>query len=267
MNYKEKFIDKIKVYSIEANRQYNVLASITIAQAILESDWGRKNLAREVNNLFGERALEEWKGKKKLYPVYEYCSGKRIRSNNYFKVYESYGESIKDHAKFLASNPRYRKNKVFNINDYKGQAYALQRAGYNDDPDYAKSLIRIIKKFKLYRFDMKNMKESFIEIDSGAYISYYEGFYGVNLIIKDYSEDVQKILGFVNSDDKPSWIFTKKQLNDNYIYLKKGANKVVVNRPKGKIFSPGCKYKIIAKAYNEKGQVVAYDEIIVKIHK
>lgn len=52
-SFEMRFIEKIKACVIENYQLYGILPSITIAQAISESDWGQSDLVNQANNLFG----------------------------------------------------------------------------------------------------------------------------------------------------------------------------------------------------------------------
>lgn len=264
MAYTNDFINSIKDGAIASMKKHNVLASITIAQAILESSWGNSTLAKESKNLFGIKAIGGWRGAKKNYPTYEYYNGKKTLINDYFRVYNSFAESIEDHALFLLNNSRYKNYGFFSAKDYIGQANALQKAGYATAPNYAESLINLIKQYNLNKYDVIE-SEAYIKLDGGGYSSYNGGSPGINLIIKDYSKDVKRIFAWVDSDKGASFAFDLLPPNDNYTMLKKNANKVITTRNGGYTFSKGANYKIIAKAYDKNGSVIANNTIAIKI--
>lgn len=151
-----KFISSIKEDAIKNYEKYKVLPSITIAQAILESGWGESSLAKEYNNLFGIKADVYWKGE---YVTLETREFQNDTINGKFRKYHAPGESVNDHAKFLAENGRYQNNGVFNANTYTYQAQALQKAGYSTDSNekgekvYANRLIEIIRQYNLQLID------------------------------------------------------------------------------------------------------------------
>lgn len=261
MAYTDEFINSIKDGAIASMKKYGILASITIAQAILESNWGNSTLAKESKNLFGIKAIGGWRGAKKGYATYEYYNGKKTLVNDYFRVYNSFAESIEDHALFLVNNFRYKQHGFFSAKDYIGQANALQEAGYATAPTYAQSLIALIKQYGLDKYDVIN----YITLDGGAYASYKNGAPGVNLIIRNFSEDVTRAFAWVDNDKEASWAFDVKPPNSNYTLLKKNANKVITVRNGGYTFSKGSTYKILTKGYNKKGQVVAENQIVLKI--
>lgn len=151
-----KFIEEIKDEAIKNYKEYKILPSITIAQAILESSWGESDLAQIYNNLFGIKADSSWKGESVLLETFEFYDTK---IEDKFRVYSNKNQSIKDHAKFLVDNQRYKKYGVFEAKTYIEQAYALQNAGYSTAEDnsgqkrYAKDLIELIRQYNLQLID------------------------------------------------------------------------------------------------------------------
>ena len=155
---KEQFIDSIKDKSIEDYKQYGILPSITISQAILESDWGRSKLASEHNNLFGIKADKSWTGAVITYTTKENYDDV-IKAN--FRAYNSKEESVEDHGKFLVENSLYRENGLFDVKTFVAQANALQNAGYATAKDengnliYASMLINVIEENNLMLIDIE----------------------------------------------------------------------------------------------------------------
>ena len=147
------FIEDIKDYAINDYRTYNVLPSITIAQAILESGWGKSYLATEGKNLFGIK-VGNWRGETITLPTKEFIKGQWITVNAEFRKYNNYGESIKDHS-ILLNQLWY--SKVIQAKDYKEQAKQLQNCGYATDPNYANLLIQIIEENELYKYDTQKV--------------------------------------------------------------------------------------------------------------
>lgn len=264
MSYIDDFISSVKDGAIASMKAHGVLASITIAQAILESSWGNSTLAREGKNLFGIKAMGGWRGEKKSYATYEYYNGKKTLINDFFRVYNSFAESIEDHALFLVNNFRYKQHGFFNAKDYVGQANALQEAGYATAPTYAQSLINVIKQYGLDKYDAAK-NNSFIKLDGGGYAAYNGGAPGVNLIIREYSTDITRVFAWVDSDNGASWAFDLIPPNSNYTVLKKNTSKVITARNGGYSFSKGTNYKITTKGYNKDGQVAAENQIIIKV--
>ena len=144
------FIDSIKDYAIQDYQTSKVLPSITIAQAILESGWGKSTLSLKANNLFGIKK-GNWTGEIITLPTKEYYNGNWCTINADFRKYSNFGESIKDHSTLLNSN-WYAP--VLASNHYKGQAIQLQECGYATDPNYGNLLIQIIEENELYKYDI-----------------------------------------------------------------------------------------------------------------
>ncbi|SFE87412.1 glucosaminidase domain-containing protein [Peptostreptococcus sp. D1] len=156
MTEQELFIDKIKDGAIAGWHEGKILPSVTIAQACLESGWGKSELAKNACNLFGIKAKDDWKGEKYLVKTAEYDkNNKKFYIDAYFRKYRNWQESLIDHAKFF-HNPTWRKENYKNVigeTDYKKACKALQSAGYATSQKYANQLIGLIEMYKLYQHD------------------------------------------------------------------------------------------------------------------
>lgn len=148
---KEKFINSIKEAAIEGYKKYKILPSLTIAQAILETGWGK---ARIGNNLFGIKAHPGWNGKVQTIRTHEYINGKKIYMDAKFKDYNSIEESL-EYRFNLLSGSRYKK--VVQAKDYKEAANEIYKAGYATDLQYPQKLIQIIEQNKLCEFDKEEI--------------------------------------------------------------------------------------------------------------
>ena len=155
---KIEFIESMEQQAYINYKKYGILPSITIGQAILESGWGKSQLAMEHNNLFGIKADSRWNGDIATMTTNENYSDVIEAS---FRKYDSKAESIEDHGLFLYENERYTVNGVFIAKDYRSQALALQSAGYSTAKNeageliYADKLINIIKNYNLMLYDTK----------------------------------------------------------------------------------------------------------------
>lgn len=145
---KQEFINAIKNGAIEGYKKYKILPSLTMAQAILESGWGKNHIEY---NLFGIKASSSWKGKVAVRQTKEFTNGKWITINAKFRAYNSFDESIEDHAKLLGQNKRYRN--VTLASEYRTACLKVWKAGYATDPQYPQKLIGIIEINKLYQYD------------------------------------------------------------------------------------------------------------------
>ncbi|WP_267201250.1 glycoside hydrolase family 73 protein [Limosilactobacillus kribbianus] len=149
-----KFIKQIAPAAQREQKKYHIPASITIAQAGIESNWGRSKLAYKYNNLFGIKANSKH-NRVRMYTT-ENINGKNKQVKQYFQVYNSWAASIKAHTLLIVNgtadnHKRFRS--VQKAKNYREAAYALQKNGYATDPDYASKLIYAIQKFNLDKYD------------------------------------------------------------------------------------------------------------------
>lgn len=138
----------------QTEKEYGVPVEITLGQIILESSGSYENglsgLAAKAKNLFGIKAGSSWNGRTVTMPTKEHTSGGTVTVNAAFRAYDSYADSIKDHAK-LFQNERYQKQ-VKGVTNYEEYARGIARAGYATDPSYAEKLIGIIKSNNLSKY-------------------------------------------------------------------------------------------------------------------
>jgi len=148
-----EFIQKVASLAVDDWKKKKViLPSVTIAQAILESGWGRSTLTVKGNALFGIKAGSSWKGKRMSCKTWEIYDGKRVDITDAFRAYESWEESVADHSAFLGSLSRYR-NIVGNT-DAEEVCKLLQQDGYATATDYAASLKKLIRQYDLTKYDI-----------------------------------------------------------------------------------------------------------------
>lgn len=147
-----EFIKKNQADILEVLQYSKLKPSVVMAQAILESNWGKSELASVYNNYFGIKA-HDWDGKSVSFPTQEYSGGTYNTIVDSFRVYPTRYASILGHKKFLKDNPRY--SDVFKADTAEQQANELQNAGYATDPNYANTLKNIIEKYNLKYLDKK----------------------------------------------------------------------------------------------------------------
>lgn len=147
----EQYIQRFAPYAVEEMEKYNIPASITLAQGLLETGGGQSRLAQEGNNHFGIKCKEDWTGRTMRHTD--------DAPNECFRVYDDPRESYEDHSKFLAYRKYYVNLFKLDPKDYRAWAHGLKKAGYATNPRYAYILIDRIEKYKLYEFDHTNSKE------------------------------------------------------------------------------------------------------------
>ena len=140
------FVDKVWPQAVEASRVTGIPARFLVAQAALETGWGKHELKNAdgspSHNLFNIKAGRSWAGGTVNTATTEYSNGVATRENARFRAYGSYAESFQDYARLIRNNPRYAG--VAGQDDAVAFARSLQSAGYATDPQYADKLARII---------------------------------------------------------------------------------------------------------------------------
>jgi Mannosyl-glycoprotein endo-beta-N-acetylglucosaminidase len=135
--------------AVATQHTYGIPASVTIAQAILESGWGQSYLASKDHNLFGIKGRGP-AGSDAL-PTQEYVDGQWVNTVALFRVYDNFTQSIEDHGQLLATSGYYQRAMAV---DQDPNAFANALTGvYATDPDYGAKLISLMQEFDLYRYD------------------------------------------------------------------------------------------------------------------
>lgn len=139
----EGYIERFKHVALTEQKKYGIPASITLAQGILESNAGRSKMAIKENNHFGIKCKR--KCTECRCAVYADDSPKDL-----FRVFGSAWESYREHSLILMQD-RYKV--CFKSKNYKHWANCLQKCGYATSKKYARNLIKIIERYKLYKLD------------------------------------------------------------------------------------------------------------------
>ena len=143
-SYTSDYIEKFKEIAISEMKSTGIPASITLAQACLESSYGRSTLAVEANNHFGIKC-HGWKGETMYRETGE--------GDNCFRKYESAEHSFSYHSDFLRYRDRYAFLFDYAPDDYKSWAAGLSKAGYSTNPKYAELLTNLIERYDLAKYD------------------------------------------------------------------------------------------------------------------
>jgi len=141
----EGFVASIWPHAEKAARELGVDPRALVAQAALETGWGRRHIKRDngssSHNLFGIKA-SGWKGESASAATHEYVDGQRQSQTARFRAYGSPAESFGDYVRMLKNSPRYQAALQAG-SDVRGFAQGLQRAGYATDPGYAAKIAAI----------------------------------------------------------------------------------------------------------------------------
>lgn len=140
------FVERLWPHAVEASRATGIPPHFMIAQAALETGWGKSELrqadGRPSFNLFNIKAGRSWGGDSVSAETTEFSGGAPVTESARFRAYRSYAEAFRDYARLLTESPRYAD--VVGASDAQRFARGLQQAGYATDPMYADKLTRII---------------------------------------------------------------------------------------------------------------------------
>lgn len=161
-SYAIDYLNRYSSLAVSEMRRTGIPASITLAQGMLESNYGRSTLATKGNNHFGIKCHNDWRGEK----IYHDDN----RRGECFRSYKSAEDSYRDHSDFLVNGSRYRDLFRLSSTDYKGWAHGLKKAGYATDPRYPELLIRKIEEYGLHSYDtgMKGIADSAVKVSAGT---------------------------------------------------------------------------------------------------
>jgi LysM repeat protein len=168
------YIQKYKHIAIKEMKRTGIPASITLAQAIVESASGESNLAKNANNHFGIKCKTEWTGEK----IYQDDDTK----SECFRVYPDAESSFIDHSNFLKYRPYYAALFELDPVDDSAWAYGLKKAGYATEKDYPTSLLKVIDMYELAQY---NFPELVAEDDTVAKPSEAQNLSAPIIVSKD----------------------------------------------------------------------------------
>jgi len=142
----EDFVKQLAPYAQAAAEKLGVSVRAVLAQAALETQWGKHlpshSNGNTSNNLFGMKAGSSWDGDKVSVKTLEFEDGMPVQKRAQFRSYDNPGQSFDDYAQLLSDNPRYAKA-LNHGEDVVGFAKGLVSGGYATDPSYAQKIIAI----------------------------------------------------------------------------------------------------------------------------
>lgn len=141
-----EFVESVWPYAERAASSLGVGPDVLVAQAALETGWGRRlpenQHGQSSLNLFGIKAGPDWAGPKATIRTLEYVDGIAERRNEPFRMYSSLHESFSDYVRFVRRSPRYMQALAATSNE--GYVRGLQQGGYATDPKYADKILGIL---------------------------------------------------------------------------------------------------------------------------
>jgi LysM repeat protein len=192
----EEYVGRYKQVAVQHMLTYKIPASITMAQAILESGSGNSDLAQKGNNHFGIKC-HDWTGEKMFIDD--------DQKDDCFRVYKNAEESYEDHSLFLTTKPRYAGLFKLEANDYKAWAEGLKTAGYATNPKYPQLLTDLIERLKLNELDQINQPQENAKNNS--------------LSAKSESTTITNVRSMLKHENRVKYVVAKK--GDTYYRIAK----------------------------------------------
>ena len=155
----DEFIKRVGDYAVKHYSKHKILPSLTIAQAILESSWGKSELAVKAHNYFGMKWTEGCGCS-----FYAKTTGEQRKDGSYYKIvakfrsYKTMNKGLAGYYKFIDSKPWY--NNLKGVKSYKKACKLIKEDGWATSINYTKSLIRIIEMYNLTKYDDLALKKS-----------------------------------------------------------------------------------------------------------
>lgn len=202
------YIEEWKGTAVQQQADYGIPASITMAQALLESAAGQSELAKNARNHFGIKCTSEWFG-----GVYYYDDD---RKGECFRQYRDAAESFKDHSLFL-KRPRYTTCFEIAVEDYEGWARRLRECGYATDPQYAPKLIKLIEDYRLDTLANGSVKPGAAGTAAGTAAAAQPQKRPLKATVVRRTEPIMVI----NNDPEPPYVapLTARQERDSFLLM------------------------------------------------
>jgi hypothetical protein len=161
----KSYIQKYSSIAQTESKRSGIPASIILAQAILESEFGNSKLCKRSNNHFGIKWKKATDGDF-VYSLDDDYDSKGNHIDSKFRKYTSAESSFKNHSDFLMTRNHYKPLFKYSRTNYEDWAYGLRECGYSTEKTYGSKLIEIIHRFDLDKFDVKNYVENYNYIEN-----------------------------------------------------------------------------------------------------
>ncbi|OEE61008.1 flagellar rod assembly protein/muramidase FlgJ [Enterovibrio norvegicus FF-454] len=146
----DEFVSRLTPYAQKAARTLGTDPAILIAQAALETGWGKKVIANargSSHNLFNIKADPRWEGNKVATQTLEFHDDIPVQEMASFRAYASYEDSFNDYVRFLNKNPRYS-TALQSTEEPETFIRGLHQAGYATDPQYSDKVLSVFDRVK-----------------------------------------------------------------------------------------------------------------------
>ena len=162
----EEAVSKIGELCRADMKKSDILASVSSAQFILESGYGKSELAQKANNCFGMKASlsgntwagSSWDGSSvHTIPTQEQNpDGSYVAITADFRKYACVEDSVADHSAYLLGAKKGRSKRYKGLagcRDYKKAVQIIKDGGYATDLGYVDKLCNLIERFNLIQYD------------------------------------------------------------------------------------------------------------------
>ena len=158
----EEFIKQIAKYVQKYAASYGICVhSPIIAQAILESGWGKSKLASTYHNYFGLKCGTKWTGKSvNMTTQEEYQPGTLTTIKDNFRVYDNMEEGVRGYFEFIQL-ARYQN--LRGITDPRKYLETIKADGYATSSTYVTNNMKLIEQYNLIRYDREETKMTKVE--------------------------------------------------------------------------------------------------------
>lgn len=239
----EHFLSIIKPAVIKDMQKTKILASLTAAQALIESNKGNSGLTQKANNLFGIKADKRWIGPFVEMNTKENYNGNLVTVKAKFRAYGSWEESINDHSNFLLTNKRY--SNLIGVADYKLACVLIKQDGYATSATYTKTLTDTIEKYGLFLWDFEALGNAKPDYILGKTYTTVVNLYirrepkGDNLTFNDITENAKK-----NAFEDETGVVLKKNTRVTVKEIKEVDGAIWLKIPSGWICGIGASGKV-----------------------
>ena len=157
----ETFISQLYGMAKSAAEKLGVTPDVLIAQAALETGWGKKVTklgSHNSFNLFNIKADSRWQGSSVSVPTIEIRNGTAVKEVASFRAYQSPKDSFDDYVDFISNSPRY--TGAMQASSNTEYIKSIDNAGYATDPAYSEKVIRILNSDSFQQAILQNQSAS-----------------------------------------------------------------------------------------------------------
>lgn len=136
----QEFLRRFASVAVEERKKFGIPASITLANGLLQSFAGQRDMAIKGNNYFALPCTSDWQGEKDTY------------QGTCYRHYVNAWTSFRDHSYYLTTG-RNAKLPQLGTTNYKSWAKALEKSVFSEQDDFADKLIQLIQHYDLAKWD------------------------------------------------------------------------------------------------------------------